>query len=229
MIDKKIYMLWTGTNEMSENRKVSINVTREKCNVELCVLYEKDIRQIEKNNIPFHPAYEYLSETHKADYIRCYLMHNYGGGYSDVKECVFDWNPYFNQLSECDKYASGYREFRSCDIATPPEHPNGTIIRNNYLHLIGNGNYIFKSNTPLTKKWFELTSKKLDQNLSLLKSNPSSFPQDHVGAIKPNGEISKYPLRWAEILGEIFHPLVFEYKEQVLKNLPRFKQKYHYR
>ena len=34
---------------------------------------------------PLHPAYNYLSSVHKADYLRCYLMHHHGGAYSDIK------------------------------------------------------------------------------------------------------------------------------------------------
>ena len=36
-----------------------------------------------------HPAYTYLSFTHRADYLRCYFMHHYGGSYSDIKYCSF--------------------------------------------------------------------------------------------------------------------------------------------
>jgi hypothetical protein len=44
---------------------------------------------------PLHPAYKFLSAAHKADYLRCYLMHFYGGGYSDIKHLHFDFQPYF--------------------------------------------------------------------------------------------------------------------------------------
>ena len=31
-----------------------------------------------------HPAYEYLSLVHRSDYLRCELLHRYGGLYADL-------------------------------------------------------------------------------------------------------------------------------------------------
>ena len=53
------------------------------CNVK--VLFKDDITAHILPEHPLHPAYEYLSETHKADYMRTYCMNFYGGGYADIK------------------------------------------------------------------------------------------------------------------------------------------------
>ena len=34
---------------------------------------------------PIHPAYNFLSNIHRSDYLRCYFMHILGGGYADIK------------------------------------------------------------------------------------------------------------------------------------------------
>lgn len=39
------------------------------------------------------------------------MMHNYGGGYTDVKHIHFDWKPYFESFENQTKYiARGYSE-----------------------------------------------------------------------------------------------------------------------
>lgn len=40
---------------------------------------------------PLHEAFSYLSLTHKADYLRCYFMHYFGGGYTDIKAHFKSW------------------------------------------------------------------------------------------------------------------------------------------
>ena len=60
---------------MCENRKNALKelINISKCNVKLvtkCNLGNYILR-----HAPLHPAYQYLSETHKADYLRTYFMH----------------------------------------------------------------------------------------------------------------------------------------------------------
>ena len=40
---------------------------------------------------------------------------------------------------------------------------------------------------------------------------------DQSGVILPDGSQSRYPLRWAEMLGEIFHPLVYEFRDSLIQ------------
>jgi len=35
---------------------------------------------------PLYPSFFYLSQTHKADYLRTYFMRFHGGGYTDIKQ-----------------------------------------------------------------------------------------------------------------------------------------------
>lgn len=68
---------------------------------------------------PLHKAFQYLSPVHKSDYLRAYFMHFYGGGYADIKHIHFNWFAYFEKLynGPQDKYAIGYHEIFSYDIA----------------------------------------------------------------------------------------------------------------
>ena len=51
---------------------------------------------------PMHPAVcsKTLSAIHKADYLRVYFMHHYGGGYHDVKphSASNNWTAVFSEF-----------------------------------------------------------------------------------------------------------------------------------
>jgi hypothetical protein len=93
------------------------------------------------------------------------------------------------------------------------------IVRE-WFHLIGNGAFICKKNTPFTRDWWNGLNEKMDGYLEDLKKNPSSWGRDSKDHINPNtGQMSNYPIRWAVINGNIFHPLTLKYKDHILKNL----------
>lgn len=202
---------------MSEQRKqclISLQ-TMSNCNV---VFLDKDtIMPYILSEHPLHPAYMYLSETHKADYLRTYFMNFYGGGYSDIKYTTQSWIPSFDALDQSDKWICGYKEIGPLGVATGPDNRE---LASYWKDLIGNGAYICKSQSPLTKEWYSDMIKLLDSNLELLKLHPASHPQD--SAEKRTG----YPIEWNEMLGRIFHRISYKYKEYILNSLPapRFSQ-----
>ncbi len=163
---------------------------------------------------PFHPAFTYLSETHKSDYLRCYFMHHYGGGYTDLKLTHKSWIPLFEQLRCSNALALGYQE-----IALGIPHVSGALgdeIRAHHKELIGLCAFIFKKKSRLTESWLSLTHQVLDANLDALQKNPAKHPQDQFGVLFEDNLPSPYPLRWAQILGEIFHPLTYANKSDLL-------------
>jgi hypothetical protein len=203
-----IYCFWTDYNPMSEQRKRCLEQFRNvsECNV---ILVTPDIlNDYILKEYPLHPAYQYLSQTHKADYLRTYFMNFIGGGYSDIKYTTGSWKKAFDDLSKADdKWMIGYKEING-GVAYPP-------LVNEYEVLIGNVAYICKPNTPLTNVWYNEMIKLLDNKLDSLKQNPAQHPRDHLGF---NG--SKYPLEWNEMLGRIFHRVSYEYREKLMNTLP---------
>ena len=89
-------------------------------------------------------------------------------------------------------------------------------MRQSHKELIGLCAFIFKKQTPLTELWLAKTDRLLDEKLSQFERFPAQHSLDQTGVILPNGEPSPYPLRWAELLGEIFHPLIYEYRHELL-------------
>jgi len=201
-----IYCWWTGSNEMSDNRKRCLQnlINKSECNVKC--LYKDDISKYILPNHPLHPAYEYLSETHRADYLRTYFMNFYGGGYSDIKETTRSWIKSFEELNNSDYWICGYKETPT-GVAYVP-------IKDKWSELVGNGAYICKPNTPLTNEWYSSMILFLDEKLEKLKLNPAKYPQD---CAENN---TGYPIEWNEMLGRIFHKVCYKYKDKILNTLP---------
>jgi len=154
---------------------------------------------------PLHPAYEYLSETHKADYLRTYFMNFYGGGYCDIKRTRGSWKDAFDSMETSDAWICGYKEIEG-GVAYGPHVDK-------WRELIGNGSYICKPLTPLTTEWYSEMLSLLDTKLEKLRLHPSSFPQDCA-------EVSSYPIEWNEMLGRIFHKVCYRYKDKLSNTLP---------
>ncbi len=176
------------------------------------------LRDWEKPEHPYHPAFEYLSDTHKSDYMRCYLMHHYGGGWADIKHTSADWRPHFAKLRSSNSLAVGYQEI--ADGIPHIKGPLGDELRLNYKENIGLCAFIFKRYSIITYEWSEKLNSKLDSLQSLLRQNPAATPQDQLGMKKPDGSVSKYPIEWAGILGEIFHPIAYHNRRNIAQGLP---------
>lgn len=213
-IDKpNLYCFWTGNNPLTENRKRNLKtLVNTGFNVKL--ITPDNLNEYILPEHPIHDGYQYLSETHKSDYLRCYFMHFYGGGYSDIKRIDESWMNQYIQLMNSDKWACGYAERSSGDIAYGSNEKINQEMKNNYSEIIGNGQYIFKSNTPLTNEWYKQMMELMDEKYNDLKKYPSKNVTQVYSKEYP------YPLEWNELLGRIYHPFVYKYKDKILKNLP---------
>ena len=203
-----IYVFWTGDNEMNEIRLNSIEKLKEISECNIILITNKNLKEYILPFVPLHPSYEYLSFTHRSDYLRTYFMHFYGGGYSDIKCTTGSWKSSFDELYNSNNFwINGYTEVKD-GVAYEP-------LKNNYNELIGNGAYICKPKTLLTTEWYNSMILLLDEKLEKLKEFPATFPQDCLEV--SNG---KYPIKWTEMLGDIFHKVCYKYKEKLLHTLP---------
>lgn len=209
-----IFCMWTGTNPMSAQRINALWSIFNHTHCPVAFINHDSYKDWELEDAPFHPAFTHLSETHKSDYLRCYLMHHYGGGYTDLKLTHQSWIPLFEQFRNSNALALGYQE-----IPNGIPHVSGALgdeIRAHYSELIGLCAFIFKRRTALTTQWLELTHRVLDSKLEALKTHPAKHPQDQFGVLFDNQYPSPYPLRWAELLGEVFHPLIYAHKGDLM-------------
>jgi hypothetical protein len=156
---------------------------------------------------PLHPAFEFLSETHRSDYLRTYFMHFHGGGYTDIKDTTGSWRLAFDVFERSDKWIAGYPEIPG-GVAYPP-------LASCFKELIGCCAFLCKPRTPLTTEWYTSMIAVLDEKLETLRKYPSTHPQDCSET--SNGQ---YPIAWAEMLGTIFHRVCYKHKNKLQIILP---------
>lgn len=120
----------------------------------------------------------------------------------------------------------GYPERARYHVACNDEHspPPCRNLYAKYYKLIGNGGYLYKKNTILTQDAISRNHKTLDKKLELLKANPASHPRDRIGNFTEYGVkySSKYPLRWAEIGGEVMSRVAYANLDRYLYDLPYY-------
>jgi hypothetical protein len=75
-------MAWTGSNPLPDILALCrASVVRHNgADFKIIVVTPENLREY----VDPHPAYEYLSLVHRADYLRLYLLHQYGGIYLDM-------------------------------------------------------------------------------------------------------------------------------------------------
>lgn len=206
--EKIIYCFWTGINPMTPNRIKNLELMKSitECNVKLITPAELQSYILPEH--PLHEAYQYLSETHKADYLRTYFMNFYGGGYMDIKRPLGAWsNAFKDMIDQPDKYINGYPELGPDSIG----HPSAVPLWNK---LVGNCAYICRPHTPLTEKWYTEMLRLLDGKLPALRLNPAKNPQDCAESK------TGYPIEWNEMLGRIFHRICAEYVDNIIQTVP---------
>jgi hypothetical protein len=211
-----IFVLWTGENQMGANRLKGLDSI---------IANNSSVTLVTRNNLkdwicePLHPGYEFLSDVHKSDYLRCYLMHFYGGGYMDVKCCERSWSATFAAFESSNMWACGYREVAPYHVAQCDNAAQRRLLEINYKRLIGMCAFIFKPNTPMTEEWYSKVWQKMDAKYDLLKATPGNVRGDNPG----------YPLRWTELLGDILHPLCLKYSQKIIQDdriKPNFNKAY---
>lgn len=207
-LEERIYCFWTGTNPMSDPRKAALSSIIETVGVDVCLVTPSTLPKYILQAHPLHRGFSYLSEVHKADYLRTYFMHFYGGGYADIKLQTGSWKSLFSRLDTLPYLICGYKESGPDDIANDS-------VKDAWSELIGNCAYICKPNSDFTKEWYSRMLARLDHLYPALVLHPASHPRDK----KEDGH--GYPVEWNELLGRIFHSVCFTHKNSLLQELPR--------
>jgi hypothetical protein len=213
-----LYCFWTGSNPMSDNRRRCFETLhRSGLNVVLVTPDNLNDFLVE----PLHPGFQHLSEVHKADYLRTYFMHFHGGAYADIKEICDSWLPSVELLKDPNIWIVGLQEPAESGMPLLEDRELDKIVRANWQKLIANNAMICKPNTPFTQEWYSGLLKKMDAKYDQLVAYPGRHPMEGYGVVAPNSPTGYlYPFRWAEILGEIFHPICYKYNSHVQRGIP---------
>ena len=194
---------------MTETRKRCLEQLRtvSRCNV---VLVTQDtLHKYIHPQFPLHEGYSYLSEVHKSDYLRCYFMHVYGGGYADIKLTMGSWVKAFRDM-EINPTAllNGYQ-------AGGPDNVSDPDLKQHWQELIGVSQMIVRPRTEFTTEWYMELLRRMDANLDALRKHPARDPYDCV----TSG--TGYPIGYTDLLGMPFNRIQYKYRHKTMFTVPK--------
>lgn len=214
-VPRVVFSCWTGRNRMSAQRRRAFESLRRHVGVSHVHVTAAAVRRWIDPALPLHPMFGCLSAVHQSDYLRCYLLHVHGGGYSDVKPTARAWAPFFDAVDASRCVGAGYTEIGPHGVA-PIDGTLGDTMRARYRELIGCCAMIFRPRSPFTARWYAGMMGVMDRHAAALRRHPARYPFDRRGVRDAAGTPSRYPLRWTELLGDVFHPLVWAYRRRLL-------------
>ena len=197
------WAFWFGSLEPTPTRKKHLDTMRKVLGVEVILITCENIAEYLVQ--PVHAAVPYLSGNHKSDYFRVYFMLHYGGGTMDIKNPVESWVKYFD-LFDSNKIVQvmGSPEQRG-GVAFPPGKDN---YKDRFPYLIQNGQFIARPGSEYMKEYHKEQHTMLDNHYESLRKRPD------LGLYPPKREAADwdpYPLRWAEVAGEIHSSVGIRY------------------
>ncbi|WP_371029232.1 hypothetical protein [Pseudoclavibacter sp. JSM 162008] len=203
-----LYMFWLGAAPMTANRAAAVRSAIENNpGVSVQLITDTTLDKILVEGYPLPRAYYNLALTHRADYLRAYVMHFHGGGYVDVKRIDSSWGPLYDRLNASpDSWAIGYREISSLSTSLLPGRVQQDL-RRNFFRVIGNGAFIFRPQSPLTTEWYAEVTRRTKYYEDLLERRP--------GGVR-GGEASSEVVPKHALLGDILGPLALKYHERLL-------------
>lgn len=157
------WFCWTGYNAMPDYLKLCMDSFAHQAARDFCV------RLVGPNDVhtlldDVHPAYDALSLVHRADYLRCELMHRYGGLWADVDTIC---------ISALER---PLRALRKCSAVLPDS---------GLLHEAGMNVGLFRRRSHFTSCWQQGVRARLDagllQLLDFRREFPSSLTEDALG------------------------------------------------
>ena len=216
-----LFCMWPGRDPMPKDRATELFsiVSNSQCPV--IFLHPDNYHKWELPEAPFHPAMKYLSEAMVSDYLRVYLLHHFGGGYTDIKFTYKPWDIAFKKLKESDSLALGYpiaseSKFGLSEVFDGT--PELEKYKADYRYLLGHVAFIFKRKTELSLELYERTHSLLDAKHDELRKHPAKTQKDRFKGGLPDGSESKYPLYYIELGPDLFHQTIHMFKEKIIQH-----------
>ncbi len=230
-----IYCFWTGDNPLTENRRNALLTLEKNAGIPVKLITPNNLSEYIKPDYPLHKGYELLSLVHRSDYLRCYFMHHYGGGYADIKPFINSWKPAFEKLNNSNQYIIGYPELLHGGLA-PVKHRflADKSVYKNYEEMltseekvfkdltkhtplvIGVCSFICKPNTPLTTEWYNELHKRMNEAYDLLVAYNKNNEQNVIYNEEEYPD-KGYPVPYFHLLGQIIHPLFLKYHKHIIQ------------
>lgn len=210
------WCFWTGPQPMSPARAACYESMKTNTGAPLLLVTPDNLPEYILPDVPLHAAYEHLSYVHRSDYLRCYVMHHYGGAYHDIKGCGS--SNVFSQALETlradpNVYMVGYPEVEGGAASVRGDPALTQKLRDETHRLVGLSAFAARRHTPLTAEWMRRVHALLGAKLDVLRSTTL---QDPIGYQRQ----SNNPLGYTQVLGEILHPLMLEHAAHIRRDLP---------
>tara|TARA_B100000035_G_scaffold242012_1_gene210512 strand:+ start:2289 stop:3194 length:906 start_codon:yes stop_codon:yes gene_type:complete len=237
-----LFTIWIGDNDLTTNRYKGLMSIKNSNKINMINVNPHNLHLFIKEKYPIHKAFKYLSVIHKSDYLRCYLMHHWGGGYSDIKphKNIDKWYPLFDKIKYDDNiWAIGNTDSHSIEFPDDGDDKLRKEYANNKDKMIGVAYMIYRPYTKLTSDWYNKLHEKLDYHYPILKDNPAVYTREAFDRIpsrwckderdirilhkKCPKEKTKYPIKWTEILGQINCPIQLKYLKHISNQIPDLK------
>jgi hypothetical protein len=219
------YVIWCFwyNGQMNETRTRSFDLMKSNLGVPLCLITKDNINEFILPDFPLHPAFQWLSDVHKSDYMRIYLLHHYGGGWHDIKPTKVNFQHVWDVFNDPEVYFVGRPEIKGGPAQV--SDIQGRWMPDHWPDLVGCGWWVGRPNTPLSYDMYLGINDLLDKNYEALKKYPAKTPFDKKK--KPAipwlpfifNSKKGYPLPWT-VFGNIFHPLNYKYRAHVKNTLP---------
>ena len=245
-VPRHVFAFWFG-NPMKGARLAAYTSFVKNIGVPVILIGDNNLKEY---NVPEHPMHKVvdlefgkgLSMNHLVDYLRVYFMHFHGGGYHDIKQHRISWAPHFDIMENSTIWAYGIPDAyggigcdesymlnnRRCSAKESELYGRENLkglqggccqkVKDSWANLISNGAYICRPKTPLTCRWLTLVESHLDLKYDKLVANPAPTARCCNPKTEPD-----YPFRWAEIHGEAFHPMQYEFVGHIKGGLPRWR------
>lgn len=216
-----MWLFWHDLKHMSATRQEGLHKLMNTISLPTQIVTLDTLSLFVKDKIP--KAFQYLSGVHQSDYMRFYLIHHYGGLYHDIKPRTEKVNiqHYIELLNNTNIWIIGVQEIHADDIAQTKQT---TYLANHYQTLISPVCFMGKPQTPLTQELLQTLNQQLKEYENILKEHPAPYPRCCQGGQETYG----YPLRWAELAGEKWHPLTYKYRQHINRSFPRWAQNISY-
>ena len=227
----RVFVLWFGGHPMPPVRQECVQSLRDG-GLDVVLLTDDDVPDWVLPDAPLVPAYWLLTPIQRSDYFRAYLMHHHGGAYTDIKKPEGSWLPGLQQLADDPNlWAVGYPVERwnvsTCGIEPHPRYQPWRLrwfryrwMQLNHTKIMGGGGFGFKPRTELTRRWLEGVEARVREKTPALQANPGRYSKERYGDIN-DGTVSKYPVPWLYLAGDVLHPLSYRYRRHVARILPR--------
>lgn len=217
--DFPFWVFWHDMRDMSRTRLTSLVSMCEQVPQRPIIVTRDNWRQFEHPDMPIHPMFTFLSSNHQSDFLRFYLTYHYGGLWHDVK-------PRNNFATQAD-LDTFYRQEHLWLMGVREEDPiqiAPTEMKPFFKDIVSQGAFLAKPRSPLLRDVLDEQYRKLDARAATLETNPPH----QARCCKPHDNPNRYPLAWADMGGNIFQPLAYQYRQHLSYKLPRWSDQIMY-